>query len=175
MARTKQKPSKRVAGAPLKASAADAKPRKPHRFRPGTVALREIRKMQRGTNHLTRRLPFRRLVREVAQDFKTDLRFTDKAFDALQEMAEDHLIKMFGQANRIAIHAERETIMPKDIELAMSVRKLGINGEDTRLEWEAASRAVAAEAARRDKISKKKKSKPRPDTEQAAEQQVAAA
>ena len=48
--------------------------KKPHRYRPGTVALREIRRYQKSTELLIRKLPFQRLVREIAQDFKTDLR-----------------------------------------------------------------------------------------------------
>lgn len=44
--------------------------KKPHRFRPGTVALREIRRYQKSTELLIRKLPFQRLVREIAQDFK---------------------------------------------------------------------------------------------------------
>ena len=49
--------------------------KKPHRFRPGTVALREIRKFQKSTELLIRKLPFQRLVREIAQEIKADLRF----------------------------------------------------------------------------------------------------
>ncbi len=58
--------------------------KKPHRYRPGTVALREIRKYQKSTDLLIRRLPFQRLVREIGQDFKTDLRFQASAILALQ-------------------------------------------------------------------------------------------
>lgn len=52
--------------------------------RPGTVALREIRRYQKSTELLIRKLPFQRLVREIAQDFKTDLRFQSAAIGALQ-------------------------------------------------------------------------------------------
>ena len=62
--------------------------KKPHRYRPGTVALREIRRFQKSTELLIRKLPFQRLVREIAQDFKTDLRFQSAAVGALQEAAE---------------------------------------------------------------------------------------
>ena len=62
--------------------------KKPHRFRPGTVALREIRRYQKSTELLIRKLPFQRLVREIAQDFKTDLRFQASAIAALQEASE---------------------------------------------------------------------------------------
>ena len=58
--------------------------KKPHRYRPGTVALREIRRYQKSTELLIRKLPFQRLVREIAQDFKTDLRFQSAAIGALQ-------------------------------------------------------------------------------------------
>ncbi|KAF2310065.1 hypothetical protein GH714_006404 [Hevea brasiliensis] len=66
--------------------------KKPHRYRPGTVALREIRKYQKSTELLIRKLPFQRLVREIAQDFKTDLRFQSHAVLALQEAAEAYLV-----------------------------------------------------------------------------------
>ncbi|PWA99069.1 hypothetical protein CTI12_AA013140 [Artemisia annua] len=65
---------------------------KPRRFRPGTVVLREIRKYQKSTELLTRKLPFQRLVREIAQDFKTDLRFQSSAVAALQEASEAYLL-----------------------------------------------------------------------------------
>jgi len=69
--------------------------KKPHRYRPGTVALREIRKYQKSTELLIRKLPFQRLVREIAQDFKTDLRFQSSAVLALQEAAEAYLVGLF--------------------------------------------------------------------------------
>ena len=97
-------------------------PRKPRRFRPGTVALREIRKYQKSTELLIRKLPFQRLVREIAQDFKTDLRFQSSAILALQEAAEAYLVGLFEDTNLCAIHAKRVTIMPKDIQLARRIR-----------------------------------------------------
>jgi histone H3 len=96
--------------------------KKPHRYRPGTVALREIRKFQKTTCLLIRKLPFQRLVREIAQDFKTDLRFQGDAVLALQEAAEDYLVGLFEDTNLCAIHAKRVTIMPKDIQLARRIR-----------------------------------------------------
>ena len=95
---------------------------KPHRYRPGTVALREIRKYQKSTELLIRKLPFQRLVREIAQDFKTDLRFQSSAVLALQEAAEAYLVGLFEDTNLAAIHAKRVTIMPKDIQLARRIR-----------------------------------------------------
>ena len=97
--------------------------KKPHRYRPGTVALREIRRYQKSTELLIRKLPFQRLVREIAQDFKTDLRFQSAAIGALQEAAEAYLVGLFEDTNLCAIHAKRVTIMPKDIQLARRIRE----------------------------------------------------
>ena len=96
--------------------------KKPMRYRPGTVALREIRRYQKTTELLIRKLPFSRLVREIAQDFKTDLRFQPQAIGALQEAAEAYLVGLFEDTNLCAIHAKRVTIMPKDIQLARRIR-----------------------------------------------------
>ncbi|KAJ3893693.1 histone-fold-containing protein, partial [Lentinula edodes] len=96
------------------------------RFRPGTVALREIRRYQKSTELLIRKLPFQRLVREIAQDFKvcmlTDLRFQSSAVMALQEAAEAYLVSLFEDTNLAAIHAKRVTIQPKDLALARRLR-----------------------------------------------------
>ena len=88
------------------------------KFRPGTTALKEIRHFQKSTALLIRKLPFQRLVREIAQDYKTDLRFQQAAIKALQEAAEAYLVGLFKDANLCAIHGKRVTIMPKDIHLA---------------------------------------------------------
>ena len=96
--------------------------KKPYRFRPGTVALKEIRRYQKSTELLIRKLPFQRLVREFAQDFKTDLRFQSSAVMALQEASEAYLVGIFEDTNLCAIHAKRVTIMPKDIQLARRIR-----------------------------------------------------
>ena len=96
--------------------------KKPMRYRPGTVALREIRRYQKTTELLIRKLPFNRLVREIAQDFKTNLRFQAQAIGALQEAAEAYLIGLFEDTNLCAIHAKHVTIMPKDIQLARRIR-----------------------------------------------------
>src|ERR1700731_4377952 len=69
--------------------------KKPHRYKPGTVALREIRRYQKSTELLIRKLPFQRLVREIAQDFKSDLRFQSSAIGALQESVEAYLVSLF--------------------------------------------------------------------------------
>ncbi|KAK2912793.1 hypothetical protein Q8A73_006906 [Channa argus] len=132
MARTKQTARKSTGGkAPRKQLATKAARKsapstggvkKPHRYRPGTVALREIRRYQKSTELLIRKLPFQRLVREIAQDFKTDLRFQSAAIGALQEASEAYLVGLFEDTNLCAIHAKRVTIMPKDIQLARRIR-----------------------------------------------------
>ena len=96
--------------------------KRPHRFKPGTVSLREIRRFQKSTELLIRKLPFQRLVREIANDFKTDLRFQSSAVLALQEAAEAYMVGLFEDTNLCAIHAKRVTIMPKDIQLARRIR-----------------------------------------------------
>lgn len=114
--------------------------KKPHRYKPGTVALREIRRYQKSTELLIRKLPFQRLVREIAQDFKSvchhsphssprcptntrqDLRFQSSAIGALQESVEAYLVSLFEDTNLCAIHAKRVTIQSKDIQLARRLR-----------------------------------------------------
>ncbi|XP_036104161.1 histone H3.3A-like [Molossus molossus] len=96
--------------------------KKPHHYKPGTVALREVRHYQKSTELLIRKLPFQRLVREIAQDFKTDLCFQSAAIGALQEASEAYLVGLFEDTNLCAIHAKRVTIMPKDIQLACCIR-----------------------------------------------------
>jgi histone H3 len=96
--------------------------KKPNRFRPGTVALREIRKFQKCTEILIRKQPFHRLVREIAQRYKSDHRFQSKAVLAPQEVAEVYMVGLFEDKNLYAIHANRVTIMPKDIQLARRIR-----------------------------------------------------
>ena len=132
MARTKQTARKSTGGkAPRKQLASKAARKsaptsggvkKPHRYKPGTVALREIRRFQKSTELLIRKLPFQRLVREIAQDFKTDLRFQSSAIGALQESVEAYLVSLFEDTNLCAIHAKRVTIQKKDIQLARRLR-----------------------------------------------------
>ena len=131
MARTKQTarkstggkaPRKQLATKAARAKAPKGIVKKPHRYRPGTVALREIRRYQKSTNLLIRKAPFQRLVREIAQDFKNDLHFQANAVLALQEACEQYLVNLFEDTNLCAIHAKRVTIMPKDIQLARRIR-----------------------------------------------------
>ena len=131
MARTKQTARKSTGGkAPRKQLASKAArkatpaegQKKARRYRPGTVALREIRKYQKSTDLLLKKAPFQRLVREVAQDYKADLRFQTSAVMALQEASEAYLVGLFEDTNLCAIHARRVTIMPKDMQLARRIR-----------------------------------------------------
>ena len=96
--------------------------KKAHRFRPGTVALREIRRFQKSTELLIRKLPFQRLVREIASEYRNELRFQSSAVLALQEASEAYMVGLFEDTNLCAIHAKRVTIMPKDIQLARRIR-----------------------------------------------------
>ena len=103
---------------------------KKRRLRPGTAALREIRKFQKSTDLLIKKLPFQRLVREIAQDLKIsdnkgmkhDIRFQSTAIAALQTASEEYLVGLFEDTNLCAIHAKRTTIMVKDMQLARRIR-----------------------------------------------------
>lgn len=120
MARTKQTARKSTGGkaprkqlatkAARKSAPATGGVKKPHRYRPGTVALREIRKYQKSTELLIRKLPFQRLVREIAQDYKTDLRFQSSAVLALQEAAEAYLVGLFEDTNLYVSLCVKQTI-----------------------------------------------------------------
>lgn len=133
MARVKQVPAKKSNNAgrgKLQTKAAKKSapttstrvPQRPYRFRPGTVAIRDIRKYQKSTELLIRKLPFSRLVREIAQHYKTDLRFASGAVLALQEASECYIVSLLSDANLCALHAKRVTVMPKDIQLARRIR-----------------------------------------------------
>lgn len=104
---------------------AGKKARKKRRFRSGTVALREIRRYQRSTELLLRKMPFRRLVREIAQNFKSDLRFQQTAMLALQEASEMYLTELFDESNQCAINAKRVTLLQRDMQLARKIAKRG--------------------------------------------------
>lgn len=122
MARTKQTARKSAGGKHPRSNKKVPSGKKPYRYRPGTVALKEIRKYQKGTELLIKKLPFQRLVREIAQDYKSDLRFQSSAVAALQEASEAYLVSLFEDTNLCAIHAKRVTIMSKDLQLARRIR-----------------------------------------------------
>ena len=133
MARTKQTARKSTGGkAPRKqhmATKAQGKQmtgavkKKKRRYRPGTKALREIRKYQKTTDLLIRKLPFQRLVKEFSLDFERgEYRWQSSAVLALQEASEAYLVGLFEDTNLCAIHARRVTIGPKDMLLARRIR-----------------------------------------------------
>ena len=97
---------------------------KPHRYRPGTVALREIRRFQKTTELLLRKSPFARLVREVAQNMflSRDILWQSTAIEALQESAEAYLVALFEDTNIVAINARRVTIFPRDMHVVRRIR-----------------------------------------------------
>ena len=94
-----------------------------NRYRPGTVALREIRKFQKSTRLLIPKLPFQRLVKEIVQGFRPDLRMQSTAVAALQEASESHIIKLFEDSYLCALHTKRVTLFPRDIQLAQRIFK----------------------------------------------------
>merc|ERR1712203_339281 len=104
--------------------------KKPHGFRPGTVAIREIRKYQRSTDLLIRKLPFQRLVKDLAHEKSPELRFQSSALLALQEAVEAYLVGLFEDTNLCAIHARRVTIMVRDIKLARRIRGEKFHSDD---------------------------------------------
>ena len=133
MARTKQQPFKNIGGrAPTRILSASGAVKKcypalggvkmPMRYRPGAVALMQIRQYQRSTKLLLRVRPFQRLVRELSQDFKSDVRFQARALLALQEASEAFVVELFEDTMLCAVHAKRITIFPKDMRLARRIR-----------------------------------------------------
>ena len=98
------------------------KPPRKRRNHPGTVSIREIKRYQKTTDLLLKKLPFARLVREIAQEFKHDLRFQKEAMRALQEATEGYLTELFDDTNLCCIHAGREGIKPIDMQLALRLR-----------------------------------------------------
>lgn len=133
MARTKQTARKSLGGqAPRKQLNTKAsflsRPmlggiKKPQRYRPGTVALREIRKYQRTSNLLIPKTAFGRLVKEISNDCRVDLRWRKDALECLQEAAEQFITQTFEHTNLNAIHSNRVTITPKDMILALRIAK----------------------------------------------------
>jgi histone H3 len=105
-----------------KSAPAAAGVKKMHRYRPGTVAIREIKQYQKSTELLIRKLPFQRLVREISATFKNDLRFSSSSILALQEAAEAYLVSLFEDTNLLCLHAKRVTISSRDMALARRIR-----------------------------------------------------
>ncbi|XP_045827817.1 histone H3-like centromeric protein HTR12 [Trifolium pratense] len=122
MARIKQKPRP----SPSTRTPNEAQGKNKRRFKPGTVALREIRKFQKTVNLLIPCAPFVRCVRQITNQFSTQVtRWTAEALQALQEAAEDYLVRMFECGMLCALHARRVTLMKKDIELTRRLTGIG--------------------------------------------------
>ena len=100
------------------------KQRSNHRFRPGTRALMHIRKYQKSTESLVRKLPFQRLVRHLVQQLcgQMSVRMQTAALYVLQQAFEAYVISLFEDSNLCAIHSKRVTVMPKDLQLAIRIR-----------------------------------------------------
>ena len=106
--------------------------KKPHKYQPGMVALREIRCYQRSTENLIKKTPFQKLIREISQEYRIcpdgpgtpsiQAHFQSTAIAALQEAAENFIVGLFEDVNLLAIHARHVTIMPHDIRLALRIR-----------------------------------------------------
>ena len=97
--------------------------KKPHRYRPGTWALMEIRKYQKSIKFLIRKLPFQRVVCEIAQDMNLNLRFTTDAIFTLQEVSKVFLVNLPEEGSLCTIHWGRITITPRDLNLVMKLRE----------------------------------------------------
>ena len=101
--------------------------KKPFRYRPGTVALREIRRLQKSTDLLIRKVPFQRVVKEIAEDFKgkrhgEPFRWQATAMLATQTQAEYYQTYLFEDTQLATNHRKAVTIMPKDLQLARRLR-----------------------------------------------------
>lgn len=101
--------------------------RKPYKYKPGTVALREIRKQQKRTDTVLPKASFQRLVRELSINFKSDLRFEREALLALQEAAESHLVNVFQHSHNLAIYTGRKTLRKTDVEMSTHIREDSTN------------------------------------------------
>lgn len=114
--------SKSTKGGKTKSKSKKSSEKKSKHFKPGTVALREIRRFQKLSGLITSKEAFRRLVREIGQDFQTDLRFSAQAFNIVQLYIETRIVKLLEDALLVAIHAKRITPKPKDIHLVRQIR-----------------------------------------------------
>ena len=111
-----QKKGKKAAGTP------SAGMKKAFRWKPGTVALREVKRLQKSTGTLVAKAPFSRLVREVAEQHKAGLRFQASAVAAIQEATESFVVSLLSDANLTALHANRVTALPRDLQLVRRLR-----------------------------------------------------
>lgn len=102
---------------------ATAVAKRPHRFHPGTVSLREIKRYQKSTANLLQKLPFQRFIRETSSNHAPDMRFQVDALAAIQEASESLLESVLRDANAVAIHSKRKTVEAQDVKLVVDLRK----------------------------------------------------
>lgn len=114
--------NKNVYAHPIATKKVPATAGKKKRYRPESNVLREIRMYRKSTNLLIQKLPFQRLVREITEGIKSEMRFQSAALMALQEATEAYLVSLFEDTNMCATHAGRMTIMPRDMLLARRIR-----------------------------------------------------
>lgn len=136
MARTKQTarkstggkaPRKQLATKAARKSAIPSSGIKKPRYKTGTVALKEIRRYQKSTEFLIRKLPFQRICKRLCQQQNVEMRFQVNALEVFQEAAEGFLVGFFEDARHCATHAKRVTVMPKDLALVMKLRSQNRN------------------------------------------------
>ena len=119
----KQRPSRLLATKAAMAAQPKSGSKKPRRYQPGTVAIREIKRLQGTSERLVPKAPSSRLIREIQLEYKRDIRATRDSDDAQMEMAENYLVGLMDDSCLPAIHRKRQTIMPKDMLLAMKIQK----------------------------------------------------
>ena len=105
--------------------------KKPHRYRLGLLALREICRYQQSTKCLIKRTQFNKLIKEISQEYRVcpegprtpsvQVRFHSTTLAALQEAAKNVLVGLFEDVNLLTVHAKRVTVMPCDIRLALRI------------------------------------------------------
>jgi histone H3/H4 len=112
-----------VSKAARKTAGASEGAAKKHRYKPGTVALREIRRYQKSTDTLIRRLPFQRLCRQICRELTSghEIRFQSAALRAIQEATEAYILTIFENARLSSIYAKRSTILPRDLLLVQRI------------------------------------------------------
>ena len=95
--------------------------RKPHRWKSGTVALREMRRYQKETRLLIPKAPLQRIIRDLAREHKDDVRFSKEALYEIHEYIEAALTKMFDKSNLLCLHSKRKTVSGKDFNMARKI------------------------------------------------------
>ncbi len=95
---------------------------KKRRYKPGTVTLRTIKKLQKGTNQLLQKAPVQRSIRRIAKEFDPTCRMTPDALFAIQEATEAYIISVMEDCQMCAVHAKRVSVQRADMILARKIR-----------------------------------------------------